>query len=281
MTAYGGWRLANSLSLDEKNEDNGYVSGFHARTGAGIAKFGASYYYLGRSGHLLFHAAGVSADVQPRANLLARARFDMNLGQSSIERAQVIADWTAVQKLQLTGEFRIHQPRVYEGSYFERFIEEATTTHLRGGAAYLIDKHWFVKASGATLFTENPDPLYKVRLAGGVNDLEVGYTHWLSVGGGEMDGFYGQFRGPVNVNEKEVGELFGGFDFARGSNADANLRAESESQALYLGLAVNPCSMLTLSAMAEQIRDLDSEMDWRGLFSITYRWSQRTKEVQR
>ena len=280
VTAYGGWRIANSLSLNEKNEDNGYVAGVHARTSAGIAKFGGSYYFLGKSGHMLFHAAGLEADVKPVASVLARGRFDVNLGQGSVERAQLLADWNPNKDLLLTGEFRIHQPRIYEGSYFERFLEEATTTYLRGGAAYMIGDAWYAKVNGVTLFTENPDPLYKVRGAVGMNELEVGYTRWMTVSGGEMDGWYAQLRGDVDINKKHVGELFGGFDFARGSNADVNLRSESESQSMYLGVLIEPVKSFNFSATAEQVRDLDSRKEWRGLFSIGYRFGEYRREMR-
>jgi len=280
ITAYGGWRLANSLSLSEKNVDNGYVTGVHARTSVGIAKLGGSYYFLGKSGHMLFYAAGLEASAKPLATIMTRARLDMNLGQSSIERAQVLADWNPNKNLLLTGEFRIHQPRIYEGSYFERFLEEATTTYLRGGAAYMIGDDWYAKVNGVTLFTENPDPLYKVRAAVGMNEMEVGYTKWLTVSGGEMNGWYGQLRGDVNIGQKRVGELFGGFDFARGSNADVNLRSENESQSVYLGVMIEPVKDFNFSATAEQVRDLDSKKEWRGLFSIGYRFGEYRREMR-
>jgi hypothetical protein len=126
---------------------------------------------------------------------------------------------------------------------------------------------------GATLFTDNPDPLYKVRLATGSDNVEVGFTHWLSVAEGEMDGFYGQVRGDINIGERTIGDLFGGFDFARGSNADVSLRPENESQTVYVGLSIKPVAAFSVSGTLEHIRDLDSAKEWRGLFSIGYRFA--------
>ncbi len=280
FTVYGGARLGSSLNLGEKNPNNGVAAGVHARTRINIVKVGASYYYLGKSGTTLFHGVGFEANARPHKNLLTRARLDMNLGQGSVEIAQVLADWTARKNVQLTGEFRIHTPRVYDDSYFTKFLAEASTTYLRAGARWQFADEYYLKGSGVTVFSESPDPLYKVRAAVGDENTEVGYTRWLTYSGGEMDGFYGQLRGDITVNKYSVGELFGGFDFARGSNGDVSLRPKTESQSVYLGLVVNVFSQLKLSATAEQIRDIDSEMDWRGLFSISYRFAQTRTEVQ-
>ncbi len=280
LTVYGGARLGSSLSLNEQNPNNGVAAGIHARTRLSIVKLGASYYYLGKSGTTLFHGVGFEASARPVPKLLTRGRLDMNLGQGSIEIAQLLADWTARKNVQVTGEFRIHTPRVYDDSYFTKFLAEAGTVYLRAGARWQFSGEYYLKGSGVTLFSEAPDPLYKVRAAIGDKNTEVGYTHWLSYSGGEMDGFYGQLRGDITVDKRSVGELFGGFDFARGSNGDVSLRPKTESQSVYLGLGLNVLSQLKVTATAEQIRDIDSEMDWRGLFSIGYRFAQTRTEVQ-
>ena len=273
LTVYGGARLQSSLSLSEKNANNGYAAGLHARTKLGMVKLGASYFYLGKSGDVLFQGAGVEAEAKPVRNLLTRGRLDLNLSQSAIEIAQVLADWTPQKSVQVTGEFRIQTPRIFEDSYFTRFLEEASTTHLRGGARWNFWEDKYATVNGVTLFSVNPDPLYKVRFGLGMDDVEAGYTHWLTVSGGEMDGFYGRLHGDMEIDQRKLGEVFGGFDFARGSNADVNLRPKNESQSIYLGLSVNPVQALSVSATAEQLRDLDSKKEWRGIFSIGYRFA--------
>jgi hypothetical protein len=281
FTVYGGARLGSSLSLEEKNPDNGVAAGVHARTRISIVKAGASYYYLGKSGNTLFHGLGFEAEARPVSKLLTRGRLDLNLGQGSIEIAQLLADWNAHKNVQVTGEFRIHTPRVFDDSYFTKFLGEASTTYLRAGARWQFSGDYFVKGSGVTIFSDAPDPLYKVRASLGDENTEIGYTHWVTYSNGEMDGFYGQLRGDIIVNSHSVGELFGGFDFARGANGDVTLRPKTESQTMYVGVSLDLLSQLTLSATGEQIRDIDSEIDWRGLFSVFYRFSPARRGVQK
>ena len=143
---------------------------------------------------------------------------------------------------------------------------------LRGGARWDFYEDFYIKGLGQTLFTDFPDPLYKVRGALGQKNLEAGYTHWVSASGEETDGFYGQLQGNVMFDGRHLGELSAGFDYARGTNGDERL-GPNESQSVYFGFTFEPIKELSLSATAEQIRDLDSEKEWRGTFALAYRFT--------
>ena len=157
LTIYGGARLQNSYSFKVPYPTNGIALGAHARARAGGTKLGASYFFLGSHGDMLFHAAGVEANTALARTLSAHARFDLNLGQSTIETAQLLADWTPAKPIQFTGEFRVHTPRVFDDSYFTRFLEDASLMQLRGGARWNFYEDFYVKGLGQTLFTDFPD----------------------------------------------------------------------------------------------------------------------------
>lgn len=269
FTAFGGSRPQTSLSVQEKNPLQGYAAGLHARSRFANYNFGASYFYVGKGSDLLYQAAGVDAAGRVRSDLDLRARLEMNLEQSAIERGQLLARWRARQDLQVSAEVRTQTPRIFEDSFFTIFLEQASTTYMRAAARWTFYRTFYAKAGGMTLFSENPDPLYKVRAALGHPNLEVGYTHWLSVAKGVMDGLYAQ----ASYRFSDKYDCFGGYDFSRGSNADPDLRAVTESHAAYLGGSATPIPALTVSLRVEQIRDLERSEDWRGLLGISTRFS--------
>jgi len=269
FTVFGGSRLQNALSVQDKNPLQGYAAGMNVRSRIKRCNVGLSYFYIGQGKDLLFQAAGVDAAGRVHRNLDLRARLEMNLEQSSIERGQLLAQWRACPDLLVAAEVRTQTPRIYEDSFFTIFLEDASTTYGRASARWTFYKTIYAKVGGMTLFSSNPDPLYKVRAAFGCPNLEVGYTHWLSVAKGVMDGLYAQAS--YRFNEKC--DLFGGYDFAHGSNADPDLRAETSSHAAYLGGSATPFQALTLTLRVEEIRDEVHSQDWRGLFGITTRFS--------
>jgi len=269
VTLFGGSRPQTALSVQEKNPLQGYAAGLHARTRVSRYNLGASYFYVGKGDDLLYHAAGVDAAGRVRHDLTLRARLEMNLEQSALERGQLLAQWRAREDLQVSAELRTQTPRIFEDSFFTIFLEEASTTYMRASARWAFYRSFYAKAGGMTLFSEHPDPLYKVRAALGHPNLEVGYTHWLSVAKGVMDGLYAQ----ASYRFGEKYDAFGGYDFSRGSNADPDLRATTQSHAAYLGGAATPIPALTFSLRVEQVRDLQRSDDWRGLLGITTRFS--------
>ena len=223
---------------------------------------GASWFYVGKDDQLLFHGAGVDASGLVACDVMARGRFDINLDRGTVEKAQLLADWSPSRRVDVTGEFRMQTPRVFEDSYFRIFLSEAATTFARLGGLWYFRENLYVRGMGTMLFSENPDPLYKAQVAVGHRVIELGYTRWLSVSKAEWNGLFGNAK----VHWSDKGAVFAGFDFARGSNAETNLRPARESQALYFGADVTPMNYLTLSARAEQVKD-DRHREWRGLFS--------------
>jgi hypothetical protein len=269
VTAYGGARLLDSYSLSDRNEDGGVTAGANVRTKVDRVNLGASYFYLGKNGKLRYHAAGLEANARIVSGLYARARLEMNLGQSAIERAQLLAEWTARKNLVITGEFRTQVPRVYDDSFFTIFLDDATTTFARAAAQWQFYRAIYLRAGGSTLFSEAPDPLYKVYAAVGLPNVEAGYTHWVSVSKSTQDGLYLA----ANYRYLNRWDVYAGYDFARGSNADTDLRGASESHTAYVGGSVTPCSKLTVLCRVEQIRDLWHTSDWRALAGLTLRFS--------
>ncbi|HEY3295559.1 MAG TPA: hypothetical protein VGL38_08970 [bacterium] len=266
VTVFGGARVLSSVDLQETNHYQGLAAGIHGQTRIHRYNVGASYFFVGKD-KVLYQGAGVEASGRIIHNMMARGRFDVNLEHGSVEKGQLGLYWTANKRLDLTGEFRVEQPRIFEDSYFRQFLGQVNTTFGRVGALWNFYKMFYVRGNSALLFTESDNGLYKVQAAAGFNScrsLEVGYTHWLSVDKAKWDGLFGEFRcrcfSKVNVDV--------GFDWARGSNAETTLLPARDSQSLYFGAEVTPISALTLSARAEQIKDPLYKSQWRGLFSI-------------
>jgi hypothetical protein len=269
LAVYGGSRIAQSISLQETNRYQGYALGLNARAHLTPLNVGASYYYLGRSGKLLYHAAGLDANGRLSRWLLMRGRFEMNVEQATVERAQILADVRARRNVQVTGEFRSQTPRIFEDSFFTVFLSEAATTYGRAHVRWEFRNPFYARAGGTLLFSEYPDPLYKVQLALGHRFAEIGYTHWLSVNQGVMDGMFVQ----ANYRFRDRFDAFAGYDWARGSNADSDLKPITESHAAYFGGGVDVVNALSVTARAEQIRDVERKSDWRGLLGVTARFS--------
>jgi hypothetical protein len=269
LTIYGGSRIAESISLQETNRYQGYAVGLAARAYLEPFNVGASYYYLGKSGNLLYHAAGLDANGRLSRSLAVRARFEMNVKQAAVERAQILADWRARSNVQVTGEFRSQAPRIFEDSYFTIFLSEASTTYGRANLRWEFHKPFYGRAGGTVLFSESPDPLYKVQLALGHRFAEIGYTHWLSVNKGVMDGMFLQ----ATYRFRDRYDFFAGYDWAHGSNADSDLKPATDSHAAYFGGTAEILRPLSVTARAEQVRDVERSSDWRGLLGVTARFS--------
>ncbi|MCL4306204.1 hypothetical protein KJZ99_09840 [bacterium] len=260
---YVGYRLASSLRLDGENDDQGMAAGVNLRTRIQGTRLGLSYYYVGRDGDLLFSGAGLDASGKPHDDVTLRGRLHMNLMQSSIETAQLTAYWQAMTKLLVSADVRTQTPRIFEDSFFAMFLEESKTTSARGGAQWTFCKNRGIYATGMgyLVFSED-DMLYKARCGVGIPEAEVGYTHWLSAGDGDMDGFYGQAR----YLYREF-EGMAGFDYSRGSNSE--IRPNTEAQVIYGGLSWSPQRMLSIGARIEHLKDPLRSEDWRALFHLT------------
>jgi hypothetical protein len=269
LTLYGGSRIAESISLQEANQYQGYAMGLAARTHLEPFNVGVSYFYLGKSGKLLYHAAGVDANGRLLRCLAVRGRFEMNVEQASVERAQILADWRARQNVQVVGEFRAQTPRVFEDSFFTIFLSEAATTYGRANVRWEFRRPFYARGSVMTLFSESSDALYKAQLALGHRFAEIGYTHWLSVAQGVMDGIY--LQGSYRFRDRY--DVFAGYDWARGSNADSDLKPATDSHAAYFGGSADIVHALSVTARAEQVRDVERKSDWRGLLGVTARFS--------
>ncbi|MFZ5433372.1 MAG: hypothetical protein ACOZB3_06305 [Calditrichota bacterium] len=272
VSGYFGMRVDPSLSVQYKNDLQGTAGGANLRTRFNGINLGVSYFGVAKSWELQYNGVGVDASGKPMKDLLLRGRVEAQVVDNewvNWERVQLLAHWTPQDRVQVTAEFREQTPRIYEDSYFIDFLKEAYTTYARGAVRWTFYKMIYVKATGMTLLADYPDPLYKVRGALGHPNLEVGYTHWLSVAKGVMDGFYAQAN--YRLNEKY--DLFGGYDFSTGSNADPDLRAATDSHAAYLGGSATPIPALTLTLRVEQVTSLNYDDDWRGLFGISTRFS--------
>jgi hypothetical protein len=269
LIAYGGAQLSNAFSVERKNNDLAGVAGVHLRTRVQHVNLGASYYYLAKRGTLLYSAAGVDAWGRVAPRLLMRGRLYMNAQEGSIERGQVLGEWMARENVQVTGELRIQSPRVYENSFFHILVGDAATAYARAGARWDFYKRLYIKGTGITILSGYPNALYKVQAAVGCRYLEAGYTHWLSVSKGVMDGVYAQ----ANYGIWDKYNLFAGYDFARGANAPTDERPLKDAESAYFGASATPISALTISARGEQIRDLQYKQNWRVLASVTARFS--------
>jgi hypothetical protein len=271
VVAYGGARTASSIDLQETNRYQGFVLGLHGQSRVNRFNIGASYFYVGKE-RTLYQAAGVEASGRIVQKLMGRGRFDINLERGSVEKGQVLLDWWTHKNVDLTGEFRVEQPRIFEDSYFKIFLGEVNTTFGRVGGMWQFYKHFYARANGTMLFSEEPDARYKVQGALGFKscrNLEIGYTYWMSAEKAKWNGVFGDFR--CKCFEKF--DAFAGFDFARGSNAETTLLPAQDSQSLYFGAEVTPIEALSLSARAEQIKDPLYKSEWRGLFSVTTHFS--------
>jgi hypothetical protein len=266
ITAYGGAKLANSLYLNVPNEEQGYAGGLHAKTQLRWGRLGASCYYLAKRGDLLYHAAGADYLSPVWHDLTLRGRLDLNLSQSTLEQAQLMAAWQASEQIQVTGELRRQTPRIYEDSFFTLFLSEAATDFVRGAVRWNFYESVYCKGGATALFSEG-DSERKLHLAFGIPMVEAGYSKWLTVAKGELDGLY--IKAHYQVTDKA--EVFGGYDFARGSNSD--LKEKTDSQVAYLGCDAAICKTLSFTARGEQIQDIERKSDYRGLFSITARFS--------
>ncbi len=266
LTAYGGPRLSRSISLVTGNEDNGIAAGVHARTKIGRHRLGLSYTYTGKEGDILYHGVGVDGVGRFHSKLNLRARLHMNLEQSTVETAQLVAAWKACEKVDVTAELRRQTPRIFEDSYFVRFLEHASTDFVRAAMRWTFYKTLYMKPGASALFAED-ELFYKVRLAFGIPIVEFGFTHWLSISEGAMDGFYGQAQYRIG----RFGQVFGGFDFSKGSNSD--MREDVNSHVTYLGARYNITNAINVSGRVEHIEDFERSEDIRGLFSLSARFS--------
>ena len=271
VTAYAGTRTPSSIDVERTNHFSGYLLGAHGQSKIDRFNVGASYFFVGKD-KVLYQAAGVEASGRIVRALMARGRFDINLEQGSVEKGQLLLDWWSHKNVDLTGEFRVEQPRIYEDSYFKIFLNQVNTTYGRIGGLWQFYKWFYARANGTMLFSESPDALYKMQAAVGFKscrNLEVGYTHWLSFDKAKWDGLFGQF----DCHCFNLFNAFAGFDWARGSNAETTLLPAQDSQSLYFGAEVTPITALSISARAEQIRDPQYKSQWRGLFGLTTHFS--------
>jgi hypothetical protein len=272
VTAYAGARLQNSLSLQNRNDEPGTAAGIHIRTRLDPVNVGASYYYVHKDGKLLYHAAGLEAQSRILRTLSARGRFEMNVEQGVVERAQIMTDWQARTDLLVTAEFRSQAPRLFEDSYFTRFLSEASTEFARASARWVFYRDFYARGGGTILFTEEPDPLYKAQVTfGWRKNIEIGYTHWLSVSSAVMNGLFAQ----ASYRFHDKAEAFGGVDWSRGSDPEGDLKPKTDTHAAHFGGSVTPILPLTVTARAEQIGDLVHSSDWRGLAALTVRFASR------
>ena len=187
-------------------------------------------------------------------------RLHMNLEQEAIETGQLSVYWQTNDKLLINADVRSQTPRIFEDSFFSIFLDEAKTNTARAGAEYEFYRHFFATGMGYLVFTEE-DMLYKTRLGLGCKKIEVGYTHWLSAGKGDMDGFYGEIKHGCKALDG-----YAGFDYARGSNSE--IRPNSEDQVIFAGLDWSPKSYFTIGARGEHLKDSERSEDFRALFSL-------------
>jgi len=273
VVVFGGARTLSSIDLQETNHYQGYAIGAHGQSRINRFNVGASYFVVGKD-KLLYQGAGVEASGRIVRALMGRGRFDINLEHGSVEKAQVLLDWMTRRNVDVTGEFRVEQPRIFEDSYFKIFLGEVNTTYGRLGAMWKFYKWFYVRGSGTVLTSSSPDALYKSQVAAGFQacrSLEVGYTNWMSVDKSKWNGFFGQF----SCKCFNMLDAFAGFDFARGSNAETTLLPAQDSQSLYFGAEITPIHAFSFSGRAEQVRDPRYSYDpqWRGLFSLTTHFS--------
>jgi len=261
IRVYGGARPQTSLSLDEQNPEGGWTAGANLRTRFGPRQLNFSYSYVSKDGDVLYSGAGVDFNCHRVDNITIRARLHMNLEQSSIETGQVAVYADVTKRLQVSVDARTQTPRVFEDSFFAMFLEDSKTSSVRGGAQYNLGSGVYATGMGYMVFTEL-DMLYKVRAGAGDEYGEVGYTHWLSAGSGDMDGFYGFGRYNFSTLEARAG-----FDYSRGSNSE--VRPNTEAQVIYGGLTWSPLRMFNLGCRVEHLKNQYRSEDWRALLSLS------------
>ena len=257
---FAGSRIPSSLNLTEENPDGGVAAGISLQRRFGKRLFKLSYYYVGKDGDVLYNGAGLDYACTAITDVTMRVRLHFNLEQSNIETGQVSAFWQTNDRLLLSLDARTETPRIFEDSYFTRFLEDVSTNAVRGGAQYLVYQQLYVTGMGYAVFTEE-DLLYKARAGVGCKMMEFGYTHWLAADKGDMDGFYGEIRHDYRTFEGRAG-----FDYSRGSNSE--IRPNTESQVIFGGLQWSPCNKSTLGARIEHLKDPAHSEDWRALFSL-------------
>lgn len=258
---YAGARTPSSFSLDETTPNEGIMAGVNLQRRFGERRFGLSYSYVAKDGEVLYSGAGFDYNCTSMPDVSVRARLHYNLMQSNVETGQISAYWEASDKLMLSLDARTQAPRVFEDSFFAQFLEESKTSSVRSGGQYEFYKQFHVSGMGYLVFTEE-DMLYKARAGVGCRKIELGYTHWLSAGEGDMDGFYGQIR-----HEYKQFEGNAGFDYSRGSNSE--IRPNTEAQVIYGGVEWSPQRMIALGARIEHLKNEHFEEDWRALFSLS------------
>lgn len=268
LTAFGGARVARVISLEDRYQEQGEAFGLNFRTHLDPFNVGVSWYYLQNDGNALYHAAGVDLNGRLTPWFFLRGRYEMNIEQSSVDRAQLLAELIARENVTVTAEFRSQTPRVYEDSFFTLFLSEASKEYARLGARWQFYREFYTRGTGMMVFADHDNALHKVQLALGHPLLEIGYTHWLSAYEATLSGFYAQ--GAYQLNDRW--EIYGGYDFATGSNALADLRPEEESSSAYLGASLSPVEHFTVHGRAERIDDIRHTADWRALLSATVRF---------
>ncbi len=262
LVAYGGSRLPQSISLDESIPNEGAAAGLNIKYKFGTRQLGLSYFYVAKSGDVLFQGAGLDYVCQPQRSLSMRARLHVNLEQSRIETGELAAVWDAQEHLRFSAILRNHAPRIFEDSFFATFLEDASTTSARVTAKWTSCSSVYVSGSGITVFAED-DVLYKTRIGIGVPEAEIGYTHWLSAGEGDMDGFYAQAVKSVTP----CLTLMAGFDYSRGSNSE--IRPNTESQSEWLGASFTPIRSFSAGLRGEHLKNSHRSEDWRVLVSLS------------
>jgi hypothetical protein len=274
LTAYAGWRLPTSVSLDETVPNEGFSAGFNARAKTHWTQLALSYFYVFRGSTVLFQGVGLDGIAKPTPDLSLRGRLHMNIEQSVVETAEFAAQWQARSNLLISAIARSHVPRVFEDSFFARFLEDAGTSSARASARWNFYRYIYGTGAGTAVFAENK-VLYKVTAGVGIPQIEVGYTHWLSVADGDMDGFYGQAFYKLN----QMFDFKAGFDYSRGSNSE--VRPNTECQSAWLGGNWSPVRAFSLGVRGEHIRDRLYSDDWRVLLSIASSFSTLMRESER
>ncbi|MCB9357901.1 MAG: hypothetical protein H6506_02190 [Calditrichaeota bacterium] len=261
LHVYGGSRTPASFKLDESTPDEGIAAGVNLQRRFGSRRINLSYYYVGKDGDVLYNGAGLDYSCTAITDVTMRARLHMNLEQSSVETGQLSVFWQTNDKVLVSVDARTQTPRVFEDSYFVKFLEDASNSAVRGGANWMFCEDRYATCMAYTVFTEE-DLLYKVRAGLGDKYGELGYTHWLSAGEGDMDGFYGFGKYGFCTFEANAG-----FDYSRGSNSE--IRPNTESQVIYGGLDWSPERAVSLGARIEHLKDQFHSEDWRALFSLS------------
>jgi hypothetical protein len=273
VTAYGGWRLPNAISLDQAVPNEGTAFGFNLRRKFRRHQLGVSYFHVLKDAVTLYQGAGLDGSLKPSTALSLRGRLHLNLEQSSVETAELTSFWQARRNLSISGSLRNSAPRIFEDSFLAVFLEEAATAAARAAAHWNFHRTLSLTGSATTVFTVD-ELLYKARIGLGIPQLEVGYTHWLSAGEGDMDGFYAQ----ALLRTRQAFDFNAGFDYSRGSNSE--IRPNTESQVEWLGLSWSPRRAFQCGARIEHLKDPAHSEDWRALLSVSSQFLFTSGEVK-